>query len=327
MADKKKSSESEEEDFGYHFYLPPPETTAWESLKNFLYNPETHQVFGRTGPSWAKIGAFYLISYSVLASLFGIMLWTFYQTLDPRVPRWHLTESLIGQYPGLGFRPMPNDSDTKSTLIWYQGKSRQSYKLWTKSLEDFLEIYRRPGLTPGRGQNIYNCDYDRPPGKGQVCDVDVKNWLPCNAENDFNYHQSSPCVFIKLNKIYGWQPDYYNDTADFPENMPDDLKNHIITQKAKNPELVKTVWVSCEGESPIDRENMGEVEYIPRQGFPGYFYPYVNTEGYLSPLMAVHFRRPKTGVIINVECRAWAKNLIHDRKERIGIVHFEILID
>lgn len=62
-------------------------------------------------------------------------------------------------------------------------------------------VYRKPGLTPGRGQNIYNCDYDRPPGKGQVCDVDVKNWYPCTAENNFNYHLSSPCVFIKLNKV------------------------------------------------------------------------------------------------------------------------------
>lgn len=47
-----------------------------------------------------KICTFYLIFYMVLASVFGIMLWTFYQTLDPEVPRWQLTESLIGQYPG-----------------------------------------------------------------------------------------------------------------------------------------------------------------------------------------------------------------------------------
>lgn len=33
------------------------------------------------------------------------------------------------------------------------------------------------------------------------------------------------------------------------------------------------------------------------------------------------------GIIINVECRAWAKNLKVDRKEKIGTVHFELLID
>jgi len=315
-------SESKKKEAG--FYQPPPETT-WASFTTFIYNSETHEVFGRTGPSWAKIGTFYLVFYLVLSSLFGIMLWIFYHTLDPRVPRWQLDDSLIGQQPGLGFRPMPNDSDTKSTLIWYQGKSRQSYELWTKRLASDLEVYRRPGLTPGRGQNIYNCDYDRPPGKGQVCDVDVKTWYPCTQENNFNFDQSAPCVFIKLNKIYGWKPDYFNHTDELPANMPEELQHHIMS--LRNSEELKTVWVSCEGESPIDRENIGDVQYIPRQGFPGYFYPYMNTEGYLSPLMAVQFKRPKTGVIINIECRAWAKNLIHDRKERIGIVHFEILID
>lgn len=116
---------------------------------------------------------------------------------------------------------------------------------------------------------------------------------------------------------------------------------------------MNTVWVSCEGENPADQENIGPVDYLPIRGFPGYFYPYQNSEGYLSPLVAVHFQRPKRkfllefswfsvkeinicvfvvvyisgGIIINIECKAWARNIIHDRKERLGSVHFELLID
>jgi sodium/potassium-transporting ATPase subunit beta len=48
--------------------------------------------------------------------------------------------------------------------------------------------------------------------------------------------------------------------------------------------------VSCEGENPADREFIGTVEYIPYQGFPGYFYPYLAVKNYLSPLVAIHFR-------------------------------------
>ncbi|XP_054282858.1 sodium/potassium-transporting ATPase subunit beta-2-like [Macrosteles quadrilineatus] len=309
------------------YYVAPEKVSNWEGFKKFMYNQETGQVLGRTASSWGKIGAFYLIFYCVLASMFGIMLWIFYHTLDPRIPRWTLTESLIGRHPGLGFRPMPNDTDGRSTLIWYRGKDSKTFELWTKTLDEFLDVYRRPGLTPGRGQNIYNCDYDRPPGRGQVCDVDVKNWHPCISENQFNYHKSGPCVFVKLNKIYGWIPEYYNDTSTLPSDMPADLKAHINQQKSVNPLFLNTVWVTCEGEHPLDQENIGEIRYIPKQGFPGYFYPYVNTEGYLSPLVAIQFIRPKTGVIINVECKAWARNLIHDRKEKIGVVHFEVLID
>lgn len=55
---------------------------------------------------------------------------------------------------------------------------------------------------------------------------------------------------------------------------------------------MNTIWVSCEGENPADKENIGPVQYYPRQGFPGYFFPYENSEGYLSPLVAVQFTRP-----------------------------------
>lgn len=107
--------------------------------------------------------------------------------------------------------------------------------------------------------------------------------------------------------------------------------------------------MSCEGENPADLENVGPIKYYPRQGFPGYYYPYENSEGYLSPLVAVHFERPVReypyanchmrvvlnglftmflgGIIINVECKAWAKNIKHDRADRIGSVHFELMID
>lgn len=74
--------------------------------------------------------------------------------------------------------------------------------------------------------------------------------------------------------------------------MPVDLKQHI--NSLKDTHELDTVWVSCEGENPADQENIGPIEYIPRRGFPGYFYPFENSEGYLSPLIAVHFVRPRS---------------------------------
>lgn len=123
--------------------------------------------------------------------------------------------------------------------------------------------------------------------------------------------------------------------------MPQTRTNYLFNFQ------LNTIWVSCEGENPADQENIGAINYLPIRGFPGYFYPYQNSEGYLSPLVAVHFQRPKRksslissiliillkkysplgGIIINVECKAWARNIIHDRKDRIGSVHYELLID
>uniref|UniRef100_A0A6M2DEM3 Putative sodium/potassium-transporting atpase subunit beta-2 isoform x2 n=1 Tax=Xenopsylla cheopis TaxID=163159 RepID=A0A6M2DEM3_XENCH len=295
----------------------------------FLYNSEEGTVLGRTGLSWAKIGIFYTIFYGVLAALVAICMWVFFQTLDPRIPKWQLDESIIGTNPGLGFRPLPPDENIESTLIWYKGTDYDNYRRWTKSLSEFLEFYKTPGLTYNRGQNIYSCDYNSPPPKGMVCDVDVKAWGPCIEENNFNYHKSAPCVILKLNKIFGWIPEYYNDTNNLPEKMPDELKNYIKNSPeiVANPAMRNTVWVSCEGENPADVEHIGSVKYYPRRGFPGYYYPYENNEGYLSPLVAVHFERPKTGILINIECKAWAHNIIHDRHDRIGSVHFELMVD
>nr|CAD7447329.1 unnamed protein product [Timema bartmani] len=369
---------------------------------------QTYIIYGFQTHIRAKIGIFYLVFYGVLAALFAICMWVFFQTLDPRIPKWQLDHSIIGTSPGnltcelkprltsapsqieinvfglewngLGFRPMPPEENVESTLIWYKATDEQNYRHWTQSLETFLEVYRKPGLTPGRGQNIYNCDYDKPPGRGQVCNVDVKNWVPCTQENKFNYHKSAPCVFVKLNKvglhtlspfhdghahsisfpwwicslyllskvdvhtkssfrgvhapytclseIYNWIPEFYNDTDRLPDKMPADLKQYIHELKMNNQTaMLNTVWVSCEGENPADKENLGGIKYYPTRGFPGYFYPYENSEGYLSPIIAINFERPTTGILINIECRAWARNIQHDRHERVGMVHFELMID
>lgn len=47
-----------------------------------------------------KIGIFYTIFYGVLAALVGICMWVFFQTLDPRIPKWKMSKSLIGTNPG-----------------------------------------------------------------------------------------------------------------------------------------------------------------------------------------------------------------------------------
>jgi sodium/potassium-transporting ATPase subunit beta len=64
-----------------------------------------------------------------------------------------------------------------------------------------LTVYRTPGKTPGRGQNIFKCSYDQPPPPGKVCDIDVRQWNPCTYEENFGYHLQQPCIFIKLNKV------------------------------------------------------------------------------------------------------------------------------
>lgn len=46
---------------------------------------------------------------------------------------------MIGENPGLGFRPMPVDSNVESTLIWLRTDKPSGWKVWTEELDKFLE--------------------------------------------------------------------------------------------------------------------------------------------------------------------------------------------
>ncbi|XP_041988740.1 sodium/potassium-transporting ATPase subunit beta-2-like isoform X2 [Aricia agestis] len=321
MADKTKVTEQ--------YYAPPPDLGKWESFRIFLYNSETGQFLGRTGSSWAKILLFYLIFYAILVGFFAAMLAIFYQTLDSKMPKWQMDASLIGSNPGLGFRPMPESANVESTLIYYRANDKGSVLRWAQVIDDFLEPYRKKGSGAGEAAGAENrvaCDFGTSAlGERQVCDVPVDAFNPCTAARQYNYEEGGPCVFLKLNKIFNWIPAPYNTTEDLPATMPEDLKQHI--KGLSGQPKANTVWVTCEGENPADVENIGPIQYIPARGFPAYYYPFTNKEGYLSPLVAVLFEKPRTGVLINIECKAWAKNIFYDRYERRGSVHFELMVD
>lgn len=314
MADKNKLTE---------YYTRPTKLGKWEGFKQFLWNGETSECLGRTGGSWAKILLFYIIFYAALAGFFAAMLAVFYQTLDPSKPKWMLDNGLIGSNPGLGFRPMPEESNVESTLVWFEAANEDNTKHWISALDEFLAPYAKPDK-----HKREKCTPESGTKEGKVCEVDVsaESFQQCTSDKQYGYSSASPCVFLKLNKIYDWEPVFYNTSNDLPENMPEDLRDHIAKFDGKD-KRGNMIWISCEGENPADIENLGHINYIPDRGFPGYYYPFTNQKGYQAPVLAINFERPKTGVLINIECKAWARNIYHDRAERRGSVHFELMVD
>lgn len=164
-------------------------------------------------------------------------------------------------------------------------------------------------------------------------------------------------------QIYDWVPDVYTDEASLPADAPKVIRDAMKSSPNESMvwlscegevKIYMNLHRSCCGimlllllfwfwsfqvtvvvvvfslslsQNPADRENIGPIEYIPKQGFPAYYFPYKNNERYLSPFVFVRFTSPVTGVLINIECRAWAKNIHHNRMERRGSVHFELLMD
>lgn len=297
-----------------------------KSLRELIYDSKKGRILGRTPKSWVLLLVFYASFYTVLASLFIICMQGLFLTLSDDYPKWQMGESVIGTNPGLGFRPLPDNVDEESSIL-YTARNQTEVEIWTKRLDAFLVTYRNKSKLPNGGKNQVVCDFDQIPNNNSVCAVEVDNWGPCSPNEGYSYNKSTPCIFLKLNRIYNWMPEFYTKIEELPEKMPEELKNYI----ANTPEERRQqIWVSCDGKDHIDKENVENgFEYYPKElhGFPSYFYPYSNTPGYLSPLVAI--RQTKIGInqILNIECKAWAKNIkIQGGRDRMGSVHFEVMI-
>ena len=300
--------------------IKPVERHGWEAISWFLYDRNTGAIMGRTPMSWLLITVFYIIYYSLLAGFWLLCLTIFFQTcIDNEQPRWQQDASLIGKSPALGVRPGQDwDSIESSMIIFNYEADNDEIAVpgragWIERADKFLATYRKPeGQGVDCGAGAANLD------NGEYCKFDLAQIGPC-AEGNHGFDSNSPCLILKLNKIYGLVPDYYNASID---GMPADLKARIDGAADKNK-----IWVSCKGENPADTEGVGSFEYFPADaGFSSDYFPYVNQEGYQSPLVAVRLNEVSVGQLLHIECRAWAGNINYDRRDRVGIVHFELLI-
>lgn len=97
-------------------------------------------------------------------------------------------------------------------------------------------------------ENRVTCSSGSPAPPGKVCDVPLDTFGPCTPKNGYSYNQSSPCIFIKLNRvcciflknqfavtiyqfqIFNWVPEYYNDSTALPAELDPDLPAYIAGQ-------------------------------------------------------------------------------------------------
>jgi len=320
-----------------------------DRFSTYVWNSETKQFLGRTGVAWAKLTIFYIIFYIGLACFATLCYYLFSLTLNEERPKWMLDKSLIGTNPGLGYRPMPDPNmNADSTLIWYNVDSISEASFWFKQLEKYVDEIEHPEFYSDANA-LSLCGYNNPnkASENTSCKVETMN-DGCNKKNNFGYTTGEPSILLKLNKILGWEPDAYGIKEDgsydlkmleqelkeqtevgMPKSMAKNIMRTVkaITSDTERAKYLKTVWVSCGGESKSDEEALGDVAYFPQPGIPGYYFPYFKQDGYKSPFMFAQFKNPIRGTLINIECKAWARNIIHDRINRIGSVHFELLID
>lgn len=309
--------------------IRPVERKGFDACRYFCYDSTKGTVMGRTGKSWGLITAFYIVYYTCLIAFWSLMMWIFLLTIKDEHPKWQGAESLIGTSPGLGLRPKQPDYSIDSSMIIFNYENERDsenvpgWGMWKRNVNDFLGLYDPSGMHR-REDNLKTCSPSNPSTDEQACIFNKAVLQDC-ARNNFGYDRGQPCLYFKLNKIYGLVNGNYNSTDNFPEDMPKDLQRHILSERtAKNR---NQVWINCRGENPADIENLGPMRYFPsHRGIPQEYFPYKKQKGYESPVVAVQFTRPAIGQLLHVECRAWAPNIDYSRMHRVGMVHFELFV-
>lgn len=81
---------------------------------------------------------FYGIFYIVLAGLFTICMEAVFSTLNENEPKWKLGESLIGTNPGMGFRPLSEETE-RGSVIKFDTKKNAEKKYWIDLLDDYMK--------------------------------------------------------------------------------------------------------------------------------------------------------------------------------------------
>jgi sodium/potassium-transporting ATPase subunit beta len=262
------------------------------------------------------------------------MLMAFFSTLPTDSPKWTLDASIIGSNPGLGLRPKQIDARIDSSLILVSPKApadqKPSKDFETQSNADWAERTRvYLSHFDNKTDLIDGCPGGkRSPTQKEGCTFDVSVLGNCK---DFPYgylptaktgNQVAPCVFFKPNRLFNWEPMTYENQ----EEVDDDS---YLTPEAKR--LIKQglnkLYIDCQGENMYDKEGLNSqtMTYYPSdQGIDMKYFPY-SGGNYHNPTVAVQFSNLEKGRLYHVECKLWGKGIRHDSKDRMGLVHFEIM--
>ncbi|XP_073530485.1 sodium/potassium-transporting ATPase subunit beta-3 [Phyllobates terribilis] len=168
--------------------------------KQFIYNPRSGEILGRTASSWALILLFYLVFYGFLAGLFTLTMWVMLQTLDDAVPKYR------DRVPTPGLMISPKSAGLE---LIFSKSDKATYDTYTKVLHSFLGPYNdsiQASNVPCTQGHYYEQDGVE---EKKSCQFNRSSLGPCaglEGNEYFGYNEGSPCVIVKMNRIIGLKP-------------------------------------------------------------------------------------------------------------------------
>jgi sodium/potassium-transporting ATPase subunit beta len=283
-------------------------------IGRFMWNSRTKEFLGRDGLAWGKLGLFYAIFYTCLGSFFIGLLAIFYSVMPQDLPTYYglsSTMNVRGLNPGLGFRPQ---LDVESHEIRYNPQTydgKGGIRKYIDNLNIYLDHVYNETVNPNL---VIDCvdgrDYIDQLKSGKACRFDYKSIFantPCTSANDYGFKTDEACVLIKMNRIVSWLPELHpNQTY---------------------------INIKCEGEYKNDKEHfLGATYYSETLGesktegkIDTKYFPYFNQNAYRAPFIFVRAKvTPNT--LVNVECRAFARNIDYERLNKRGVTKFSLYV-
>ncbi|XP_779915.1 sodium/potassium-transporting ATPase subunit beta-1 [Strongylocentrotus purpuratus] len=276
----------------------------WSGFKHFLWNSETREFLGRGGSSWGKISLFYFIFYVCLAAFWACMLLVFMQTVDYDRPKWVSYVST----PGLVVTP----SFIEERISYTPTNERTIEDIFKKMNETWNS------LSPDEQEHTEECDPLTEAGNKtmqRLCSFNREHLGQyCTPENYFGYTSTEPCVFVNMNRVWGWTPeDPEADATDVPEGY---VSGHIL--------------ITCKPYKDKDVSSVNGTTIYPPTGLPFAYYPYVTGTNkkkqalYVSPYVAVRVTlnaEEAEGKDVKIQCEAYTGNIeprggLYDIKDR-----------
>lgn len=299
------------------------------NVGRFIYNPDTKEVFGRTGISWLKILSFYLVFYLVLAGFFATCMVCFIRTLDGNAPMMQKMYSMLKDNPGMNFEPYFTGNG--STLIAFDPYNSTTYTPYVTEINQTYAAYLNQSIPPG----LYKaCTAGDGADAAQACQFDMSSLgHNCTPDNEFGYPDGKPCVMLKINRVFLWDP----NGVTLGTTSCDRTKDATNSQCTKTLQFVAIsenirtgmdpayVAVSCQGENDGDADNIRKVTFYPAMGFPAYYFPYHKQPNYTSPMVMAQFDVIE-GRVSLILCQVWTQDIIQDRIDLQASIHFELMV-
>ncbi|KAF8569496.1 hypothetical protein P879_02190 [Paragonimus westermani] len=263
-----------------------------------IYNRDEKTVLGRTCRSWALIFIYYVIAYLFLAGFFIGMISVFmYGYVPEDSPSLTGMQSILKLNPGLSFAPR---LDRTHTLLQFSIHGSSKNVPYLERMKVLFGTYKSSQNNTDCQNGVTGSSFPDVP-----CRFPLDSLGPCSKPEEA-LSQGEPCVYLKLNKIFGWLPSLVN-ASDFP-----------------------TAVIECTGQNAFDKKLLGEPVYHPEFVSPdgkkyamidNTYFPFINQEGYQVPLTAVQFPTINPSTLVLVECA------VRGLKEVTSSVTFEITVD